>query len=107
MRRERLAAHFDVNLFDLSREGIADVARDAGLLFQGRFDFGYCRFDGVRFVRWEAVGRAHAQKSVRALLVSRDGAVWAGFGDSGACFMRSCSSAALIRQASSSSPDVN
>ena len=55
------------------REGYLWVGSDGGLF----------RFDGVRFIRWEAGGRAYSQKSVRALTVTKDGAVWAGFGDTG------------------------
>ena len=41
---------------------------------------GLVRFDGVRFVTWEAVGGVSLPKvSARSLFISRDGTLWVGF----------------------------
>lgn len=54
----------------------------AGYLWVGS-DGGLLRFDGVRFVHWEAEDPLFAQKAVRSLHHSPDGTLWVGFGDAG------------------------
>ena len=60
------------------------LAQDAdGYLWIGA-DFGLIRFDGVRFVAWEALGHSRLpQLSVQVLAVSKDGSLWAGYGGRG------------------------
>src|SRR5580765_1066351 len=60
------------------------LAQDAdGYLWIGA-DFGLIRFDGVRFVAWEALGHSRLpQPSVQVLAVSKDGSLWAGYGGRG------------------------
>src|SRR5579872_3567604 len=54
---------------------------DDGYLWIGA-DFGLVRFDGVRFVPWDAIGHAPLPKfPVQALRASRDGSLWVGFGN--------------------------
>lgn len=55
-------------------DGYLWLATDAGLF----------RFDGVRFFSWEALGRSPLPNiMVRALLTSRSGDLWIGFGGTG------------------------
>ena len=50
-----------------------------GYLWAGSVS-GLIRFDGVRFVRWEALGgQPLPEKIVRALCASQDGSMWIGF----------------------------
>ena len=60
------------------------LAQDAdGYLWIGA-DFGLIRFDGVRFVAWEALGHSRLPEvSVQVLAVSKDGSLWAGYGGRG------------------------
>lgn len=45
---------------------------------------GLVRFDGARFVRWEALtGAQLPERDVHALHVARDGSLWVGFGNTG------------------------
>jgi len=68
----------------LPRGAVSALAQDReGYLWVGTSEGGLFRFDGVRFVAWEAIGPAYSKKPVRSLAVARDGAVWVGFGDSG------------------------
>ncbi len=63
---------------------IWSVAQDpAGYLWLGT-DSGALRFDGVRFVPWDALASiANPSASVRSVCVSRDGTVWFGLGEPG------------------------
>src|SRR5207253_308281 len=58
------------------------IAQDReGYLWVGT-DAGPVRFDGARFVPWEAIGRTPLPKApVRALMSAADGSMWFGFGD--------------------------
>ncbi len=47
-------------------------------------DFGLLRFDGVRFVSWDALGHSPLPHGpIRWLCTSRDGSLWVGFDGSG------------------------
>lgn len=63
---------------------IWSVEQDAvGYLWLGT-DAGALRFDGVRFVPWEALAPVPAPSvSVRTIATARDGAVWFGLGEPG------------------------
>lgn len=56
------------------------LAQDTeGYLWLGT-DSGVVRFDGIRFLSWEALGLPHVPHgSVLTLLAARDGSVWIGF----------------------------
>ncbi len=61
----------------------AIVQTEEGYLWLGT-DAGPIRFDGVRFVSWEALGLPPLPSvAVRALSSSRDGSLWFGFGAPG------------------------
>ena len=61
----------------------AIVQTEEGYLWLGT-DAGPVRFDGVRFVPWEALGLPPLPSvAVRALSSTRDGSVWFGFGAPG------------------------
>jgi signal transduction histidine kinase len=68
----------------LSSSAIWAIAQtEEGYLWLGT-DAGPVRFDGVRFVTWEALGLPPVPNAaVRALSSSRDGSVWFGFGAQG------------------------
>ena len=68
----------------LSSGAIWAIAQtEEGYLWLGT-DAGPVRFDGVRFVSWEALGLPPLPNvPVRALSSSRDGSVWFGFGAQG------------------------
>ena len=55
------------------RDGYLWVGSESGLF----------RFDGVRFIRWDAGSAVPVQNPVRALAAASSGAVWVGFGDGG------------------------
>ena len=57
----------------------AIVQDRVGYLWLGT-DAGLVRFDGVRFVQWDAIGNEPLRKApVRAMTVSRDSSLWVGF----------------------------
>jgi signal transduction histidine kinase len=60
------------------------LAQDAdGYIWVG-VDAGLLRFDGVRFLTWDAISSDPLPRaSVREVLVSRDGSLWIGFGEAG------------------------
>ncbi|MBS1818438.1 MAG: ATP-binding protein [Acidobacteria bacterium] len=60
------------------------IAQDGnGFLWLGT-DTALVRFDGVRFVAWEALGgRALPRLPIRTLLVAKSGSLWLGFGGGG------------------------
>jgi signal transduction histidine kinase/ligand-binding sensor domain-containing protein len=63
-----------VNAIAQDRDGYLWVGADAGLF----------RFDGSRFVAWDALGdRPLPPRAVRALFVSSDGTLWVGLGEGG------------------------
>ncbi len=68
----------------LSSSLIWALAQDrAGYLWLGT-DAGIMRFDGVRFVAWDAFATVPSPTaSVRSLCVTRDGALWFGLGEPG------------------------
>src|SRR5687767_13589000 len=70
-------------------EGLASTAiwaivrTDEGYLWLGT-DAGPIRFDGVRFVSWDALGLPPLPGvAVRAMSISRDGSLWLGLGGRG------------------------
>ena len=63
------------NVWALAQDG-------AGYLWVGS-DRGLFRFDGVRFIHWEAEAPRFGTTPVRSLLAGRDGTLWVGFGDAG------------------------
>jgi signal transduction histidine kinase/ligand-binding sensor domain-containing protein len=64
----------------LAAGSVLSIAQDhEGYLWVGTQN-GLFRFDGVRFTRWEAPpDRTDSQATVRAVLTTRDGSVWAAF----------------------------
>ena len=68
----------------LPANAIRAIAQDRdGYLWLGT-RAGLIRFDGVRFVIWEAESEAAAAESdVTALYAARDGSLWIGYGGSG------------------------
>ncbi|MFN7916410.1 MAG: two-component regulator propeller domain-containing protein [Vicinamibacterales bacterium] len=72
----------------LSNPLIWSVEQDTvGYLWLGT-DAGALRFDGVRFVPWEALARIPSPgASVRTIASARDGAVWFGLGEPGGVVM--------------------
>lgn len=63
---------------------ISAIAQDSdGYLWLGTNE-GVVRFDGTRFVRWNALSRTPLpERRVMSLLASPDGSLWVGFGGSG------------------------
>ena len=63
---------------------IWSTAQDADGYLWIATDAGLYRFDGVRFVQWAPLTPSEMPHlSVRTVHVSRDGAVWVGYGDLG------------------------
>ena len=63
---------------------VSAIAQDADRFLWLGTDDGLIRFDGVRFVSWEALGgTALPHLTVRALRVTDDGSLWVGFGATG------------------------
>lgn len=71
----------------LPSSAIWSIAQDPdGYLWLGT-DSGLIRFDGVRFIAWEAFGaKPLPKRPVRVLHVSRDGSLWIGFGEQGGVY---------------------
>lgn len=75
----RITSWTDLN--GLPRGAVWALAQDPnGFLWLGT-DAGLIRFDGVRFQRWDALGREPLPDGpVHALWAARDGSLWVGFG---------------------------